>query len=219
MVDTAAVLSQTQHTRAGQRTEPIDGEDMHVVLIHAILPVDNEPVSLHDTRDGLCVGGQVHRSVRQDKVPTLVVCQLLTDPYAARLARHQSRDGCIRLTRLIAREGRQREQVVQRAQHLHIRIHINATVLVQRPQTHHIGHESELTTIVGLASVWVEVEVESVLVPQTQLIVRQVTLPTIDTVESQRWHLTSAKPAIMYNLRNHDSLSLFTIRSHALPSP
>ena len=108
-----------------------------------------------------------------------------------------------------AHEGAAGDDVVQRADDLHVRVEVQATVFVEYFEARVVRHEGILPSLVRLPRIGNLVHVKIILVPLPYLIVRQELPPRLDALHRQRRQWITPKPAVMNHLGYHCLSLLF----------
>ena len=101
------------------------------------------------------------------------------------------------------------DDVVQRADDLHVRVEVKPAVLVEYLEARVVRHESILPGLVGLPRIGNSIHVEIILVPLPYLIVGQELPPRLDALHRQRRQRVPTEPAIMNHLGYHCLSLLF----------
>ena len=175
--------------------ETFDGLEA-VVRLKAILQA-----GISDTRD---VRGEVERTVGFDEVDTVVLLEQLPEQGMPLPTGHQAcRDlsfGLKSRYRLIP------QQAVQWFYHLHVRVHVDAALVVKGIEAHDVRHKGKLPRPVSLLDVWVHRQVEVVFVPLINLVVGAVLPPRLNALHRQRRQRIPPEPAVMNYFRYHWNL-------------
>ncbi len=123
------------------------------------------------------------------------------------LRRHSPRAlhgrGLVLAVGLAAHEVAAGDDVVHRADHLHIGVEVDAAMLVKDPEAGVVAHEGILPLRVGLGRVGDGVHVEVVFVPFPYLIAGQVSPPRGDAPLRQLRERRAPEPAVMDYLGYH----------------
>ena len=169
----------------------------------------------------LGAGAQIRLAGLLNKDGIAVACQHFADHLAARLCAHagagihqqRAAVGCWR-TVLHADKALILQQLVQRAHQLHVRIQIDAAVLVQHCQPRIVRHKGIFLCLVGLLCVAILADIKVLLVPFDDLVIRAVFFPAFHTFAVLRADGSAAEPAIMDDLGDaHDCSSFFSANS------
>lgn len=141
------------------------------------------------------VSGSIQRTIGATEVNAVVFIQQFLEERMAIPTGHQaSRDlswGLKSRHCVVLQEG------VKRLDYLHIGIHINAALVIECVQAHHIRYESELAGIIRLAHVRIHIKVEVIFVPLFYLVIGAILFPRFYTFQRQFGHLATAEPAVM----------------------
>ena len=102
------------------------------------------------------------------------------------------------------------QQLIQRAHQLHVRVQIDAAVLIQHCQPHIVRYKGIFFCLVGLLCVAVLADLKVLLVPFDDLVIRAVFFPAFDTFPALRADGPAAEPAVVDDLGDaHDHFSFF----------
>ena len=165
----------------------------------------------------LGAGAQIRLAGLLNKDGIAVACQHFADHLAARLCAHagagihqqRAAVGCWR-TVLHADKALVLQQFVQRAHQLHVRVQIDAAVLIQHCQPHIVRHKGIFLCFVGLLRVAVLADLKVLLVPFDDLVIRAVFFPAFDTFPALRVDGPAAEPAVVDDLGDaHACFSCF----------
>ena len=169
----------------------------------------------------LGAGAQIRLAGLLNKGGIAVARQHFADHLAARLCAHagagvhqqRAAVGCWH-TVLHADKALVLQQLIQRAHQLHVRIQINAAVLVQHCQPRIVRYKGIFLCLVGLLCVAILADIKVLLVPFDDLVIRAVFLPAFHTFAVLRADGPAAEPAIMDDLGDaHDCSSFFSANS------
>ena len=151
----------------------------------------------------------IELAVLAHKVDTgIVIHHLLVDLMArfysdAQARRHHR----VRLTwnaiHFDAHEGASLDNIIHRLDDLDIGVEINAAMMVENPEAGIVAHKRVFPGLIGLGCIWNAVDIEVVLVPLLDLVIRKELALTLDALDGAPRQRIAAKPAIMYRLRNH----------------
>ena len=157
-------------------------------------------------------GGQVERPVFPDELAPVIKIQALLDK---RMARRRTHDGGFQIdlrvlfiAHLQAGEEIILQQAVQLPEGPDIGIQVNAAFVVQGIQPDIIRHEGPLPVCKRIPGERDGVVVQTVHIPQLDLIVGKMLAPTGDTLPDDLRLRIVAEPAVMYNARYHFSMIL-----------
>ena len=95
------------------------------------------------------------------------------------------------------------QQVIKGAHRFHIRIEVDAALLLNNHQPDVIRQESVFLLLIAHPGVCVSINIEIVLVPFDNLVVRHVLSPACDALLRQLRLLAPAKPAVVDFLGDH----------------
>lgn len=156
-----------------EQGEAFDGLEA-IVRLKAILQA-----GISDARDVRC---EVERAVGFDEVDAVVLVEQLPEQGMPLPTGHQAcRDLSLGLKsryRLIP------QQAVQWFYHLHVRVHVDAALVVKGIEAHDVCHESKLPRLVRFLDVWIHRQVKVVFVPLLDFVVGAVLPPRLDALHS-----------------------------------
>ena len=98
------------------------------------------------------------------------------------------------------------QQFIRSSHHLHIRVEIQAAILLHHPQPHIITQISPQLMFIAILSVFTLIYIEVSLIPFPNLIARKKFRPTPPALDSQLRQRLAAKPTIMNSFRYHNSI-------------
>ena len=101
------------------------------------------------------------------------------------------------------------QQLIQRTHQFHVRIQIDAAVLVQHRQPRIVRYKGIPLCLVGLLCVAVCAEIKALLVPRHDLVVRAVFLPAFHASAAFRADGPAAEPAVVDDLGDTHDCSFF----------
>ena len=153
----------------------------------------------------LCIpfraGRQVRAAVWLYKIQCIVILQQRLHHRVA-LACPEPQPGGYLVVVLKAHKTGQFQQLVQRAHQLHVRVQIDAAVLVQHRQPRIVRYKGVFLCLVGLLCVAVCADLKILLVPLDDLVIRAVFLPAFHTFPVLRADSPAAEPAVMNDFRD-----------------
>ena len=164
----------------------------------------------------LGAGAQIRLAGFLNKGGVAVACQHFADHLAARLCAHagtgvhqqRAAVGCWR-TVLHADKALVLQQLIQRAHQFHVRVQIDAAVLVQHCQPRIVRYKGIFLCRIRLLCVAVCADIKVLLGPRHDLVIRAVFLPAFHTFAALRADGPVAEPAVVDDLGDAHDCSSF----------
>ena len=176
---------------------------MQLPVVHLIRVVEPNPPTTENFRDDQRIGGIVQAAVPADERLAVIIAHQHIEPRRPFPGGKQSRRQ--QTVGFESRKAGQAQQIVQTAQHFHVGIHIDSAETFQGIQPDIVGDERELAPLVCLTGEPQPVHVETVLVPELELVVGKKLPPRGQAMLRQFGHLSPAEPAIVNDFRYHTS--------------
>lgn len=146
-------------------------------------------------------GRDAHASLCVDEVPVVVVVQALFEE-GVMLFRPEDA-GLDAVFLFVAEKVGAVQQFVEGLDHLDVHVHVDAAVVVDGIQADVVGREGIFTGFEGLPHPFGGMEVETVPVPQDELIVGEFGFPRGHIVLQVLGNGVAAQPAVMYDFGYH----------------
>ena len=99
------------------------------------------------------------------------------------------------------------KEIIEIAEHLHIGVHVDATLGIKRVGAHPVGREGILAVVERLAYPVGTVAAQTLEIPQTQFIVWKCLFPGINAALYLGRKRVVAQPAVVYYLGYHGQIS------------